>query len=240
VAELRPGRTYLCRVRARSELEMSDWSTDREFSTIDGGEVALYPLIIAPPSGTMYLPTTVEIRWDSLEGYDHYDLQLANSERFGQASKDTILLERDGITSASTVVSGLRQNTWYFARVRGVTGTSPGPWSHPVHDFKTAAPGARVVGEERARRPHFALKPNPAYAMPSVELTLTLRTGGEVSIAIVDMLGREVRAFPSMRLLPGEHHLPVGIEALPPGCYLIAVHAGDDTQSQPLVIDGVR
>lgn len=73
----------------------------------------------------------------------------------------------------------------------------------------------------------FGTIPNPATN--NTKLKLSLASGTDVTVQVMDMSGRIVHTVPSQRLTAGTHELPVSVENLASGTYycLIRTAAGD-------------
>jgi hypothetical protein len=95
-----------------------------------------------------------------------------------------------------------------------------------------------IDGPKTLRSYDLALAPNPAHGSAPVELSLNVRHRTDATVAVVDMLGRELRRGARLTLEPGEHRIPVDVEDLPTGMYLVTVLTADGERSLPLVIAG--
>ena len=59
---------------------------------------------------------------------------------------------------------------------------------------------------------------------------------GMVRIAIVDMIGREVRFVTEGRFTAGRHTIPIDMSGLPSGVYFVRVHVRETAATAPIVL----
>ena len=80
-----------------------------------------------------------------------------------------------------------------------------------------------------------ALSPNPTRS--GAEIALTLAVPSEVTVEVYDMLGRRVMQ-PHVRvpLSAGAHGLPVRLDGLAPGVYVVSVQAGAERSTGKLTV----
>lgn len=77
--------------------------------------------------------------------------------------------------------------------------------------------------------------PNPAVGQATVRFTLP--TAAAVTVELVDALGRTVRHEPLLTLPAGDYARPLDLKGLPPGIYLMRLHAGAYTCTRRLVVE---
>lgn len=119
-------KDYFWRVKAKRSDEEAAWSETYEFQTIIG-KVSLS----SPTPGLLDQPMSGTLEWESLNGADDYDLQIATNSDFSN-----IVTSRTGITELSSDYSGFDFETQYFWRVRGSYSAGKGEWSE-VNNFTT-------------------------------------------------------------------------------------------------------
>jgi subtilisin family serine protease len=84
----------------------------------------LAPALLTPANASTGVAVPVKLSWSASAGTDSYRIQLSGTVNFA-----SLTLDRGGVTTTSTVVSGLAANTVYFWRVRATNAAGTGSWS---------------------------------------------------------------------------------------------------------------
>ncbi len=82
------------------------------------------PALVTPAHGATGVAVPVTLSWIAPTGAESYRIQLSRSLDFA-----TLVLNRAGVRTTSTLVSGLAPNTVYYWRVRAINAGGSGPWS---------------------------------------------------------------------------------------------------------------
>jgi len=77
-------------------------------------------------------------------------------------------------------------------------------------------------------------RPNPARGETSIAFDLP--RDAPVSLRLYDVAGREVAVLVNDRRSRGHHVVPITTARLAPGAYRCVLRAGDDVETQPLVV----
>ncbi|KAA9340723.1 LamG-like jellyroll fold domain-containing protein [Adhaeribacter soli] len=127
---------YYWKVRAVSSKGTSDWSTAWQFKTILATPAQSYPTDAAPG-----LPISFTIKWGSSAGASSYQLQISSTQDFS-----SLFMDRNGLTTTSSNISGLANHTTYYWRVRAANSEGNSNWS-PAWSFTTipATPATPVL-----------------------------------------------------------------------------------------------
>lgn len=117
--------------------------------------------------------------------------------------------------------------------------TTPGPGAaiEAVTRLLAAVDGrdlGTAIDDPVAAGAALAVAPNPVRSEGSV--TLTLDAPGVVSVAVLDVLGREVARLWDGPLAAGPHRLAVDAARLPAGVYVVRVHTPGGTASRTLTV----
>ncbi|HWP82727.1 MAG TPA: T9SS type A sorting domain-containing protein [Bacteroidota bacterium] len=121
--------TYFWRVRASNSGGPSEWSRVWSFRTILAA-----PFLQTPANGSRGQPLSLALRWNPTPGATAYRVQVSTNSTFS-----SMILNDSSLTTPSTAIASLQNNTIYFWRVnaRNTEGTSA--WSE-VWSFKTILP----------------------------------------------------------------------------------------------------
>ena len=92
-------------------------------------------MLSSPANNATGVSVPVTLSWGAASGATSYRAQVSTVSTFA-----TLVLDRTGITTTSTSVSGLAANTVYYWRVYGVNAIGQGPAS-AVRNFTTATSG---------------------------------------------------------------------------------------------------
>lgn len=119
VGPLTNNTKHYWRVNARNADGTSAWSDVWSFTT----KLAA-PVLASPPSGSIDHPTTLTLSWNSVGGATSYGLQVSTDSSF-----NTILVDNSALTTTSSEVGPLANNTEYFWRVRASNADGTSDWS---------------------------------------------------------------------------------------------------------------
>jgi hypothetical protein len=151
--DFNPGSTYYWRVRVSQDGPLySPWSASRSFSVAPSESFAPSSPVVGA-TGTSITPT---LTWSPYEGATSYEVAVAEDGTFA-------ILDYSHTTS-NTFFKGeetLKYNTTYYWRVRGVIGSTPGPWVEGV--FTTEAVPVEPT-------PPVTIEPTPPTEVKIVEV----------------------------------------------------------------------
>jgi ligand-binding sensor domain-containing protein len=116
---------YYWRVNATNAAGTSAWSPMVSFTTfgIGGIPVPAAPTLRSPESGTAGQTGNIDFSWNASDGAATYLLQVSPNARFTPT-----VVNRQTIDSTSTIVTGLKNNTYYW-RVAAVNDGGMSAWS---------------------------------------------------------------------------------------------------------------
>ena len=135
VSGLLPNTTYYWRVNTTYTLGTSGWSSVWSFTTAG---VLAAPSLASPADGSTGVSTSPSVTWNATSSAISYRLQVSTD-----VNVTATVFDQSGITNASSVVTGLANNTTYYWRVRATYASGQSNWSN-VWSFTTivVAPAA--------------------------------------------------------------------------------------------------
>ncbi|MBI3788825.1 MAG: T9SS type A sorting domain-containing protein [Ignavibacteriales bacterium] len=138
VGPLSNATTYYWRVRANYLLFSSDWSNIWSFMTVHATPPPA-PQLVSPANGLANQPTAVTFGWSSAPGATIYHLQVATVSSFS-----TLVVNDSTLSTTSSQVSSLTNNTIYYWRVRARNSYGWSPNS-AVWSFTTTSPTSSTL-----------------------------------------------------------------------------------------------
>jgi hypothetical protein len=124
------GTVHYWRVNATNTAGTSAWSAVRSFTTANIATLAA-PVLVSPASGATNVSINPAFSWNASTGATSYVLQVSTRSNFS-----VLVVNRTGITTTTSSVTGLRKNVTYYWRVRASNGTVLSAWS-ATRTFKT-------------------------------------------------------------------------------------------------------
>ncbi|MBX3044603.1 MAG: T9SS type A sorting domain-containing protein [Ignavibacteriae bacterium] len=115
--------TYYWRVRPKRGSEDGPWATYRQFTTMAIPLVA--PILNNPNDNSTNIPLNENLAWNSVQGADNYQIQIALSSSFSSTLAD---VNQSGQSYSLSNISP-DYSTEYFWRVRAKRGSENGPWA---------------------------------------------------------------------------------------------------------------
>ncbi|MDC1068903.1 T9SS type A sorting domain-containing protein [Candidatus Kapabacteria bacterium] len=106
-------KTYVWRVRANNGDAKGRWSEFESFTTIPGS-----PLLVYPENEELGIPTSIDFRFNGIDGGEQYYIQLSQDPMMDDPSK--YLLDREADTDSTHFFDFLEFNETYFWRMRSL------------------------------------------------------------------------------------------------------------------------
>jgi photosystem II stability/assembly factor-like uncharacterized protein len=166
------------------------------------------PVEYLPQEGAPGMPTEVAFRWAPSEGARSYRLQVANDPLFLD-----VFAEDSSILATSTAVKGLRHNSTYYWKLRGVN--DYGSWGL-INSWFTTEIGPFGLSQNY---------PNPFNGRTTIEFSLAVTM--HVTIEVYNLLGQRVCALVSSDYGPGDHTTTWEPRGLSSGIYFCRIIAGN-------------
>jgi hypothetical protein len=226
IGPLADNTVYYWRVRARSSTLGGPFSSVWSFTTVGAppSQVAL----ISPLHGATIDADTVECYWfTSGPSVTRYWFERALDSLFTSPLVDSTL------TATETITRGLLTNTTYWWRVRAKNIAGWGPYSDP-RSFTVIITD---VAEAEGLPTEFSLKQNyPNPFNPSTIIAYDLPSATHVTLAVYDVLGREVRTLINESQVAGRYNVEFAATGLASGVYLYRITAGEYVQTRKLLL----
>lgn len=225
VAGLALGQRYFWRVRSVNAAGPSAWSETWSFVV-----APLAPAMVSlssPPNGAGNQEYTVALSWNDVTGAESYQVQVSETNMFA-----TTVLDKSKLPVATAGVSGLKEKTAYYWRVRATNSVGDGAWSD-VWTFTTKqAPSG--VGEEilAAGATLNEIYPNPASG--AVTLGFTLAKPAVATLTIVNNLGTTVATIGTGAFGEGVQTFSWNAANVPAGLYVARLQIGNSTVTRLL------
>ncbi len=191
--------------------------------------------LVAPPSppivaghdstGTAW---PLVLRWGMgrLETPASYRIEVAHDSLFADllVGAEVVAEGTNAMPAQRYVYGDVVDGDVVFWRVRGSNLIGDGPWSRTgrveaVDGYVTAGEDGPDDEQARPAAPVLSVYPNPAHGAASVALTLDVP--GSASVAVYDLLGREVTRLHDGSLASGMHPFAVEAASLPAGVYVV-------------------
>ncbi|RZK05674.1 MAG: T9SS type A sorting domain-containing protein, partial [Flavobacterium sp.] len=148
------GTTYYWRVAILSPLGQSGWSTVRSFSTV------LHPNLIEPVNGSLYVGSTVFLKWSNTSGESGFAYQLDTDANFSSSNlqSGTVAAFENAIGDVVLGFNNLLPDTTYYWRIAFLAPTGQSQWS-AVWKFAT---GGNLSVTDLENNQFVKVFPNPA------------------------------------------------------------------------------
>ncbi len=104
------------------------------FTSISQAQLLAAPSLVSPADNAADQPTTLTLKWNSVQTASSYSVQLALDSNFTD-----LVINQSGLTTTSYTAAGLSQNTKYYWRVSASTLLVLSSWSN-VWRFTTSSP----------------------------------------------------------------------------------------------------
>jgi hypothetical protein len=219
------GMDYYWRVRARHLGDTTMWSEVRVFTTIDQVVLKL------PGDAQTDVSLTPTLYWYGQDAASGYQLQVASDAAFNDifwdvspaAAEDEIRLTKK-----------LTAQTMYYWRMRAFSNGSvmadTSGWTDPVWSFTTGWP--QGIGDQQSAS--IRIYPNPASDAAYVQVKSQVQ--GTATLTMMDLVGKTV-LNETLTIAPGEEVIPVSLDNIRKGLYIVRLTIGEETINQKLVVE---
>jgi|GEM_PF-5068820 len=170
--------------------------------------------------------TSITAEWNAYTGASSYTLQWRPN---GTTTWNTI----SGITATRRAVSGLVCSNFYQFRVRAICGNGT---ASPYSAIKTwnTQPCTREGISSDLTASDVSLYPNPNNG--NFNLNFVAESAGSATLFVADITGKTV-ANQTITLTEGENNIPVSLDGVAPGIYLVRFTVGENTFTQKVIVE---
>jgi photosystem II stability/assembly factor-like uncharacterized protein len=226
IGPLSDNTLYYWRVRGRNNTLEGPFSLVGYFRTV--GSPPAQVQLSSPEHGASINADTVDCYWfDPGVLVTHYWFERSLDSLFSSPLVDSTL------TTTHTVSRDLVTNTTYWWRVRAKNIAGWGPYSGP-RNFTVII--TDVAGGEGLPT-EFSLKQNyPNPFNPSTIIAYDLPSATHVTLAVYDVLGREIQTLVNESHVAGRYNVEFAATGLASGMYLYRITAGEFVQTRKLLL----
>ena len=218
------GIKYYWRVRARHLTDTTGWAVANNFTTINT------VILKSPAEDELGVITNPVMQWTAQTGIIGYQLQIATDQAFVNPYIDA---HPAADVTTYQVLKTLAAQTNYYWRMRSMSNggvmADTTDWSE-VWMFKTGF----GTGIDDPSGYAFSLYPNPATG--KTFLKMTLAEGTHVSLAVVDLLGKNVLQE-EFELSAGYNVREISLGDLRKGIYVTRLTINGRTVNQKLIVE---
>jgi len=227
ITGLSKSKLYYWRVQIHSASGPGPWSEVWQVTT--AGPLPAKPVLIpvVSPDTMLFSYLGFKFTWKRVPYADQYVVEISNDSTFVHLNST--------LTTSDTLedIFGFLQGTTYYWRVQASNVLGSGPWSD-VAPFPEA--GTFVKGESGMPTVYSLSQNYPNPFNPTTTIGFTLPKGGQTTITIFDVLGREVRRLIDRELQEGYHAVSVDAGSLPSGVYFYRIQSGSFVQTKKMVL----
>lgn len=174
------------------------------------------PKLVIPVNDSMIKNIKVSFRWNKVPGAMMYNFQLAYDSAFTEIIVDSAMRQID----TSVTINNLSQSQFYW-RVMANNGGNASKYSPARMFFIT---GLSAKSDNNVTIEFDGIFPNPIKESATIGFRLSKPTN--VTLTVLDMLGRNVVTLTHSKLLQGKNEIPFTRGALPAGVYIYRLEAG--------------
>lgn len=185
-------------------------------------------VLVSPANGTIGVPVTATLRWNTAVSAAAYRLQVATDSLFA-----TPFLNDSTLVDTLRSVSGLMNATTYYWRVNARNSGGTGAWS-PVWRFSTSTTAVETAEEIPAEFRLDQNYPNPFN--PETVIRFALPESRRVRLTVHDLLGREVAVLTDGTMPAGVHGVEWNAASMPSGVYFYRIQAGEFSAARKLML----
>ncbi|HTX17450.1 MAG TPA: T9SS type A sorting domain-containing protein [Bacteroidota bacterium] len=227
ISGLSKSRLYYWRIQIHSASGPGPWSDVWQVSTAGPlpGKPVLIPVV--SPDSSLFGYLGFQFTWNSTAYAAQYVVEISNDSTFVHINST--------LTTVDTLehVFGFVAGTTYYWRVQASNVIGAGPWSD-VAPFPQA--GMLVKGESVAPTVYALSQNYPNPFNPTTTINFALPKAGRTTVAIYDILGRQVRTLVDRELQEGNHTVIVDASAMPSGVYFYCIRSGSFVETKKMVL----
>ncbi|MCX6153524.1 MAG: T9SS type A sorting domain-containing protein [Candidatus Kapabacteria bacterium] len=210
-------KTYYWRVQSVSDSGATVWSDVWSFRSIAAIPTDTTKLW-TPNDNLTNMDYFVKFTWYQAANCDGYQLQIAKTNAFDQAS---MFDDVKAIYALNYTSFNLAFSTDYYWKVRGFNEAGPGPWS-VIRKFKTG-----ITSVKDAELDYFSISISPNPVSDKFELSYTLTESAPLTIQLFDVSGNMVQSTNKFIFAPGAYKDIVSLNGLSNGVYYVILSDGN-------------
>lgn len=227
-------QTYYWRVKSGNIAGESDYSAAWSFTT----GFPLATSLIYPTNETTDIIEKPEFKWNSVEGAEHYRLQVVRS--ILSWSEELIILDVDNIMdTVYTDEEVLQLGEFYSWRVMAANEFG---YSEPSQIFKFQVNTISAVESENSELPvEYSLYQNyPNPFNPSTRIMFDLPESGFTTLRVYNLLGQEIAVLVQEQLNAGKYSVTFEAASfgrqLPSGIYIYRLNSGNKLFTRKMML----
>jgi len=224
ISNLQGNKTYYWRVRSNNGGNYSNYSNIWRFNTQTGPAT-----LVLPVNTALNVSIDPVFEWEPVPNADSYRLQVSKNSTFATAQ---LVFNQNGITSTSRQVTGLLPNTFYYWRVRSISGTVEGFFS----DKWTFTTGNFTSLNNFASNKEFSLEQNiPNPVLNQTTINYSVPVSDKVILKLYDVTGRELAVLVNEFKDKGEYSYQLKMDKYSAGIYFYKLETGNYSLSKKLI-----
>jgi hypothetical protein len=188
------------------------------------GSNANTPVTMLTPYATSRNSITPE--WNAYGGASSYTLQWRPS---GSNTWNTIT----GITAIRRAVTGLACSAPYQFRVRAICSSGTASPYSLIRTFSTLGCAREGISSDFTAS-DLSLYPNPNNG--NFNLNFVAEGAGSATLFVADLTGKTV-TNQTITVTEGENNIPVSLDGVVPGIYLVRFTVGENTFTQKVIVE---
>jgi len=189
------------------------------------------PALQYPANNSSGIGIDVDFYWQKSFAADSYNLQVARSRDFTEAS---MVANIEGLTDTTALINDLAINSFHFWRVKALNNLGSSNWSE-VFTFKTVLTGLEVEWDNIPDK--FVLNPNyPNPFNPSTSITFGLPEESHVRLEVFNLIGERIRLLVDENIKAGYHRTVFEAFGLPSGMYYYVLTAKNKVLSGKMLL----
>jgi hypothetical protein len=170
--------------------------------------------------------SSITPEWIAYSGASSYTLQW---RLLGSNTWNTIT----GITDLRRAVTGLACNTAYQFRVRAICSSGAASPYSEIRTFSTSGCTREGISSDFTAS-DLSLYPNPNNG--NFNLNFVAEGAGSATLFVADLTGKTV-TNQTITVTEGENNIPVSLDGVVPGIYLVRFTVGENTFTQKVIVE---
>ena len=218
---------YYWKVQAIKDINdtsFSAWSSTWAFTTVIQIPTDL-PVLVKPEDKKDGTPIDISFEWDQVARAEVYEFQLSTEENMSKLElNDTLVI------SNSRYLSGLKNLTTYYWRVRAKNFSGTGPWSE-TRSFTTII---NSVDDQIIEKYNASISPNPTNA--DAIISFNLKVYSNVRISLYSSDGAIIRDLSNTSYEAGLQQYNIDTKTMPNGYYFVKLTINKESMVLKLIV----
>jgi hypothetical protein len=216
------GQKYYWKVRAKNNLDTSNWSSTSKFTTLDKLK------LILPTNNAINVSILPTFKWDTIKSINYYIWELDDDSTFSNPQSITF----PHTIAKYNITVPLADSTTFYWRMRALTFVDTCDWSNTYKFITVSTTG---INNTTLDNNSVSIYPNPSFT-GKVNIQIESSFNQEVFISVLNIIGQEL-FYQQLSVKSGNNIFSVDLSTKDNGIYFFKLQNEDNSLTRKIILN---